>query len=1223
MAETRTARESVVRHPDDVDVSNMALELGEAGAGGRRRRSASFALASELEAIVSAAEAQAMVAADAFELAPPLAEGRRRRAVAASTPIEIEVPLAPGEDAVLLVESEGVYAWQLPDQAVPPPSGRRRRRGDGNSARFRLPLPAAAPPPEMQRRGWLGDRLVGAIVEPIRAVVLKFIAGKVIDVATGKLDEKLEPGLVHIVDGTVQEWQAGRPIVSARPLQDGRSPRILLLIHGTFSSTRGSYGALAATDWGRGFLAEALAEYDLVLGFDHPTLSVDPVANAAAMLDALSALSLPAPPVIDAVAFSRGGLVFRAFAESLLPGSGWPARVERAVFVGCTHGGTALAAADNWHTLLDLYTNIAAAGARCLGLLGAQVAATILGEAVKTVSGLARAIVVRAIEEEQVPGLAAMAPDSPFVCHLNTASLPAGQSCAYFTVAADFDPDPAQPAPGLGERLMLLLADGVIDRLMGEANDLVVDTEAMTALGTRTAWLRDRLDFATTSAIYHTVYFPQPDVVAALAGWLGLPSGAGRSAVASSPTVITAEVLLEEALRRTDRLPPEAPVVIARSGDGGARFFYPRRKVELALASRSFGRSASLLQSLDLQETHAAQTEREGQPGGPAGRAGRVGRHGKVVLRGDDVVAASAPPLSGAVLELLVGPGRQQQGQQQGAFSPEPLFDSGPAESRPRRGGARGSDTAPSPAAPAWSDPFEEAAAPAPRPSTVPCHVHAEMAEQPAIERPARLAVTVSRAALERPRGPTSVQGSTEVREDRELLIEVVPRGNCRVLGSTRETLEVPAADEPVELVFDIQGEAPGEAELWVEARQGARKLLTLVLQPVFVARESTIRASAVGSAADPELSLVELSIYEDDDLRPRLLFVLRSDDLEISLHDHSDRLRDETKAAYVEAIYRKLERYVGQGAVQYEDFMAELRELGSLMYDELVPLTIRERLWEVRDRIGSIRVMSQEPAIPWELAHIKEPGRPLPPGGVAFLAEKGLVRWLHNLQLPPVRLSYAPVACRYLVPEYAVASQRLPGAAAEREAMRECFAGASEVTASKAELRRLLAEPGSFDLLHIACHGVAEGKHIWESGLILQVREEAGRLVDERLSLPTVLMSANLRHADGTRPIVFLNACQLGRQGRTITATGGLAEAFLRQGAGLVVATLWSIADEEALTFARTFYAELTAGRTLIQATMAARAAAAAQHEPTWLAYTVYGHPYAKLERRPQAAES
>jgi CHAT domain-containing protein len=125
---------------------------------------------------------------------------------------------------------------------------------------------------------------------------------------------------------------------------------------------------------------------------------------------------------------------------------------------------------------------------------------------------------------------------------------------------------------------------------------------------------------------------------------------------------------------------------------------------------------------------------------------------------------------------------------------------------------------------------------------------------------------------------------------------------------------------------------------------------------------------------------------------------------------------------------------------------------------------------------------------------------------------------------------------------------------------------------------------------------------------------DEAGEFTADKLDVNEVRHYAKLDHPDGTRPLIFLNACQIGKTGRTLNGTGGMAEAFIRRGAGLFVGTLWSIGDRTALGFSSEFYERLKAGANVTEAVRAAREKAKAANEPTWLAYTVYGHPYARL---------
>jgi len=100
----------------------------------------------------------------------------------------------------------------------------------------------------------------------------------------------------------------------------------------------------------------------------------------------------------------------------------------------------------------------------------------------------------------------------------------------------------------------------------------------------------------------------------------------------------------------------------------------------------------------------------------------------------------------------------------------------------------------------------------------------------------------------------------------------------------------------------------------------------------------------------------------------------------------------------------------------------------------------------------------------------------------------------------------------------------------------------------------------------------------------------------------------------DAVRPLVVLNACQVGRAGLQLTSIGGFADAFIHAGAGSFVSSLWAVGDEPAASFTTEFYRRLKAGATIAKASVAAREKARAAGDATWLAYVVYAHPDAKL---------
>jgi CHAT domain-containing protein len=126
------------------------------------------------------------------------------------------------------------------------------------------------------------------------------------------------------------------------------------------------------------------------------------------------------------------------------------------------------------------------------------------------------------------------------------------------------------------------------------------------------------------------------------------------------------------------------------------------------------------------------------------------------------------------------------------------------------------------------------------------------------------------------------------------------------------------------------------------------------------------------------------------------------------------------------------------------------------------------------------------------------------------------------------------------------------------------------------------------------------------------------GTYTTDALSADEVKTAARFA-ATEPNPMVFINACQTGRGGNGISGgVAGFVDAFLRPyseaGVGALVGALWSVDDKLAYTFAETFYRALLGGKTLVDAAHDAREASKNQRELTWLAYTVYGNPFARI---------
>ncbi|PCH98002.1 MAG: hypothetical protein COB85_02335 [Bacteroidetes bacterium] len=115
--------------------------------------------------------------------------------------------------------------------------------------------------------------------------------------------------------------------------------KTLLLIHGTFSTTDGSFGGLLSKEYDRNkksWLQKTMetGRYKQILAFNHPTISQDAKHNVKVLSQRLGAISFKNNPV-DIITTSRGGLVGKylacCFQNDKLP-------INKAALITCANG---------------------------------------------------------------------------------------------------------------------------------------------------------------------------------------------------------------------------------------------------------------------------------------------------------------------------------------------------------------------------------------------------------------------------------------------------------------------------------------------------------------------------------------------------------------------------------------------------------------------------------------------------------------------------------------------------------------------------------------------------------------------------------------------------------------------------------------------------------------------------------------------------------------------
>ncbi|MGQ0800224.1 MAG: CHAT domain-containing protein [Pseudomarimonas sp.] len=383
------------------------------------------------------------------------------------------------------------------------------------------------------------------------ARVLKVFKLDPVKIAAGIAREKL---VAHFERDVVEGlFQVGAQPADLQPIEAKRfagNLPCLLMLHGTFSSTVGSFGSLHSANGGERWRRLTASFGQRMLALDHRSMSVSPLRNA---LDVAKAL--PGGLRLHLLSHSRGGLIgellsrhdgkqagFRSEELALLDAldGGLAAearelnlllsekkfRVERFVRVACPARGTTGVSerAREWLTVIaNMLARFFKAGAD--SVLPAAGGAALIPVARRVVD-LLEAVTLELIKFNEIPGLHAMDPRSGFIRGLiNSESARSMDQLA--VIAGDAE----------GEGLFGRLKMFAVDRFFERDNDLVVDTASMMGGAQREHAYRF---LARGPDISHTTYFGNPrtsDVItkALTASAIGELAEFSRSAVDQQP----------------------------------------------------------------------------------------------------------------------------------------------------------------------------------------------------------------------------------------------------------------------------------------------------------------------------------------------------------------------------------------------------------------------------------------------------------------------------------------------------------------------------------------------------------------------------------------------------------------------------------------------------------------------------------------------------------------
>ena len=512
---------------------------------------------------------------------------------------EVTLEAVPGTDVVVMEIAGGPTLVLHPETArdlLRAQEGGTRARGstavggeEGVAVPFRLQWAGIDDGSAARStRGSFGDVLISKL-----HVLTDVLEGPAADFTASKIVEKVD---AQVVDGVYPLDPKALPALKDAGAALGRLPAsstagpTLVLVHGTFSSTQGTFQKLWAKHPDH---VDRLFRFygNRVYALDHSTLGMSPIENALTLARALRPGTR-----LHLVSHSRGGLVAEALAkvcgnpsvgpadQKLFGGKDYKPQlealkelasvvtsgriiVERVTRVACPSRGTLLASKR-----LDAYVSVLKWALQLAGIPVAPAIADFLGM-----------VAQRRADVSIMPGLAAQIPDSPLVRWLHSGGSDLAGDLR--VVAGDL----------AGDSVTSWLKTLLSDAFYWTDNDLVVQTRGMYGGSPRAGGATFLLDqggsvshfnyFAnerTADAIVDALTQPVPPGFRRIGpmSWSGESSAGVRGApnADSGPTAsdLPAVVIVPDVLASHLKIGDDRIWLSRRSGSELTRLAYPR-----------------------------------------------------------------------------------------------------------------------------------------------------------------------------------------------------------------------------------------------------------------------------------------------------------------------------------------------------------------------------------------------------------------------------------------------------------------------------------------------------------------------------------------------------------------------------------------------------------------------------------------------------------------------
>lgn len=303
------------------------------------------------------------------------------------------------------------------------------------------------------------------------------------------------------------------------------------------------------------------------------------------------------------------------------------------------------------------------------------------------------------------------------------------------------------------------------------------------------------------------------------------------------------------------------------------------------------------------------------------------------------------------------------------------------------------------------------------------------------------------------------------------------------------------------------------------------------------------------------------------------------------------------------------------RSGVLSDNLSDELRKIGQLLFDQLFPSEIKDKIRSTECKFLVLSIDEQLVQIPWELLH----------DGESFLSVKfasgRVVRTRQRFNQNKLRGVGSPINMLVVAdPTGDLDSAYREGVNIRNDLEKKIKSIKIHLKTTDVDGQFLKKNIRDYDLVHFSGHAEYNLNDPSKSGWILK---------DERFTSKDIM---SLGESGRFPMVVFSNACQTGMtkewkidddfEGRIY----GLANAFLLSGVKHYIGTFWRILDEPSSVFAKHFYQNILQDMPIGEAIRLARLKLIENYgnnSIVWASYMLYGDPSVSISSYYSAFES